>query len=420
VDQSRKVFAPQDTSRHNARRLVRHLPIPGSVMSNVVDHASAGAEALQKGDAQKARDCFSRALANGHADSRVMLGLAHSCKALSDREGQVAALERLLAIEPRNIPALILRADCYADAGDSRSASAYYQMAIRAAPPPASVPAELAPELRRAQQMCERYAEQYKIYLRQRLAEKGFDEARSSARFAQSLDIVLGKKQIYVQQPRYYYFPTLPQIQFYDRAVFPWLDEVEAATDDIRAELLEVMKDPGAFAPYVEGHSNRPYKDQMGMLNNPAWSAFYLWKNGDAVPANAARCTKTLQALKNAPLARVPYRSPSILFSLLRPGAKIPPHNGLVNTRLICHLPLIVPGKCAFRVGNDVREWVEGKSWAFDDTIEHEAWNASDRTRVILLFDVWRPELTEEERSLIVSLFEAIDAHSGKRPDWEI
>ena len=77
-------------------------------------------------------------------------------------------------------------------------------------------------------------------------------------------------------------------------------------------------------------------------------------------------------------------------------------------------------GKCSFRVGNDVREWVEGKAWLFDDTIEHEAWNHSDQTRVILLFDVWRPELTGEERSLVVSLFEAIDAHEGKKPEWSI
>ncbi len=389
-------------------------------MTNAAEYATVGAEALHKGDAHKAREYFLLAAEGGRADATVMLGLARACKALADAAGQVAALDRLLAAEPRNVPALILRADCHAAAGDTRSAASFYQMAIRAVPPAARLPADIAQELRRAQRMCEQYAEEYKDWLIRNLAAKGFDETRSSARFAQSLDIVLGKKQIFVQQPRVYYFPALPQIQFYERAAFPWLDDVEAATDDIRNELLEVMKLPGAFAPYVEGKPNRPYKDQMGMLNNPAWSAFYLWKNGEPVPENAARCPNTLNALRNAPLARVPWRSPSILFSLLQPGAKIPPHNGLINTRLICHLPLIVPGKCMFRVGNDLREWAEGKAWAFDDTIEHEAWNDSDRTRVILLFDVWRPELTDEERTLITSLFEAIDTNSGKKPDWEI
>ena len=123
--------------------------------------------------------------------------------------------------------------------------------------------------------------------------------------------------------------------------------------------------------------------------------------------------------MSEVPLAHVATRSPSVLFSLLRPGAHIPPHNGFVNTRLICHLPLVVPGRCTFRVGNEMRDWVEGRAWVFDDTIEHEAWNRSDRTRVILLFDVWRPELSDEERRLVSTMFEAIDAH-GAGTAWEI
>ncbi len=353
------------------------------------------------------------------ANASALLKLAHDCRARGDRAGQAAALDRLLASEPRNIPALIQRADLYAAAGDARSASSFYLLAIRSAPP-SGVPRETASELLRAKQACERYAIDYRDYLVRGLTAKGFDAARSSRRFAESLDIVLGQKQIYLQQPKYYYFPGLPQIQFYERSGFSWFDDVEAATADIRAELEQVLHEKGAFAPYVQGHANRPRKDEMGMLNNPAWSAYYLWKNGDVVAENAARFPKTMHALRNAPLAHVPNRSPSILFSLLRPGAHIPPHNGLVNTRLVCHLPVIVPGKCRFRVGNDTRDWVEGKGWAFDDTIEHEAWNGSDGTRVILLFDVWRPELDEEERALVVSLFETIDAHSGTKPDWEI
>jgi aspartate beta-hydroxylase len=330
-------------------------------------------------------------------------------------------IERVLAAEPRNVRALILKADHLAAAGDERSASSYYFAALKAAGPPQQVPRELVPELRRAQGMYERYANQYQTYIFDQLAAKGFDPATSSSRFAQSLDIVLGKKKIYLQQPRYYYFPGLPQIQFYGREQFPWLSALEQATDDIRTELQAVMQDDAAFAPYVQGNRNRPPNEQAGMLNNPAWSAFYLWKNGEIVADNAARCPRTMQALHDVPLARVTNRSPSILFSLLKPGAHIPPHNGLVNTRLICHLPLILPGSCQFRVGNELREWRAGEAWLFDDTIEHEAWNRSAETRVILLFDVWRPELSDEERALVVSLFEAIDAHGGgRKPDWEI
>jgi aspartyl/asparaginyl beta-hydroxylase (cupin superfamily) len=345
--------------------------------------------------------------------------LAREARDRGDAAGESAALERLLAADPRNLAALVRRADLYAAAGDARSASSFYLMALRLAPP-TGPPKELAADLARAKQACDRYAVEYRDYLTRNLAARGFDPARSSRRFADSVDMILGQKRIYLQEPKYYYFPGLPQVQFYGREGFPWFDALEAGTAEIRAELESVLGEPGAFAPYVTGHANRPKKEEMGLLNNPAWSAFYLWKNGEPVAGNVERFPKTMQALAGAPLAHVPNRSPSILFSLLRPGTHIPPHHGLVNTRLICHLPLIVPGKCRFRVGNDTRDWVEGRGWAFDDTIEHEAWNGSDRTRVILLFDVWRPELTEDERRLVVSLFETIDAHSGKKPDWEI
>jgi aspartyl/asparaginyl beta-hydroxylase (cupin superfamily) len=331
-----------------------------------------------------------------------------------------AAAARSPTADQQSIRELIRRADHFAAAGDARSASAFYLAAVRAVSAPERLPGDLAAEVRRAQAACARYAAQYRTYLRETLAGRGFDPETSSPRFAQSVDIALGEKRIFVQEPRYYYFPGLPQIQFYPDGSFPWLADVEAATDAIRDELLAVMQDSAAFSPYVTGDPNRPRRDQLGMLNNPAWSAFYLWKNGAPVAGNAERCPTTLHALRNAPLSLTPNRSPSILFSLLKPGAHIPPHTGLVNTRLICHLPLIVPGSSRLRVGNEVRDWVEGRAWVFDDTIEHEAWNESAGTRVILLFDVWRPELSEEERRLVSTLFEAIDAYNGTQPDWDI
>ena len=110
-----------------------------------------------------------------------------------------------------------------------------------------------------------------------------------------------------------------------------------------------------------------------------------------------------------AALQAVPFpdvaNSPTVMFSLLRAGARILPHTGMFNTRLVCHLPLIVPEGCRFRVGNEVRTWEPGKLMVFDDTIEHEAWNDSDRDRVVLIFDVWRPDLTAQEREELAALF---------------
>ncbi|MEZ5498342.1 MAG: aspartyl/asparaginyl beta-hydroxylase domain-containing protein [Steroidobacteraceae bacterium] len=380
----------------------------------------AGTDALRRGDARAARAHLLQALESGRRDATVFVGLAYASLALNDHEAKMAAVEQLLAIEPRNIRGLMLKGDHLLRQGDGRSAVPFYQAALQSAADERTLPADLKPELERAQQMTERYLAEYQDHLASALRERGFDPARASPRFTQSLELLLGRKQVYVQQPRYFYFPELPQIQFYDRQRFPWLDELESATDDIRDELLELMKSPQDFAPYVQSKTDRPNKSQQGMRDNPDWSAAYLIKHGAEVTPNAERCPRTMAALANAPLARVPQRSPSVLFSVLTGGTRIPPHNGIVNTRLICHLPLIVPGRCVFRVGNDVREWQYGKAWVFDDTIEHEAVNTTSETRVILLFDIWRPELTEEERALVTALFESIDAYSGKRPDWTI
>jgi aspartyl/asparaginyl beta-hydroxylase (cupin superfamily) len=136
------------------------------------------------------------------------------------------------------------------------------------------------------------------------------------------------------------------------------------------------------------------------------------------VPGNAERCPKTLAALAELPLSRIAGRTPSILFSRLAPGAHIPPHTGFLNTRLICHLPLIVPPNCHLRVGNEQREWRAAEAWVFDDTIEHEARNGSDRSRVVLIFDIWRPELTVQERTQVAALMAAIDNFGGGGESW--
>jgi len=81
---------------------------------------------------------------------------------------------------------------------------------------------------------------------------------------------------------------------------------------------------------------------------------------------------------------------------------------GVTNSRLIVHLPLVVPPQCRFRVGSETREWREGKAWVFDDTIQHEAWNESDVARAILIFDTWHPALNAGERELIRAAVPAV------------
>lgn len=370
----------------------------------------AGMAALQSGNRHGARDCFARVIASGQATAAIWLSYAQSC---DDEAEYLRAIDSALELEPRNLRALLMKADCLTRQGDSLAAFSYYSAATKAAP--ANLPADLARDVERARKAVERYSAQFEAYL----AEKTAAGVRASRRFAQSIDLVLGKKQLFMQQPQHYYFPELPQIQFYERAAVPFLDDVENAFEDIRGELVELLRQGDEFKPYVEPSTTRPTTREMaGMVNNPKWGAFYLWKNGAVVPENAERCPKTMAAMEKCPLTRIKGRAPSILFSLLRPHSRIPPHNGFINARLICHLPLIVPENCGLRVGNDSRPVVEGQAWAFDDSFEHEAWNDSDQPRMILLFEVWRPELNDIERSSVSAMFEAIDAYGGGQ-EWQ-
>ena len=391
--------------------------IKGKVIEQSASSSSAmallqeGYSALRAGDPRRARTALDRVVQMAPRDLNGLYGLAVACLALKDQPAKLAALDQLLAVDPGNMRALIMKGDHYADLGDDRAASAFYGEALAVAPP--DLPPDLMREAQRAHAMQQRYAAAFEQRLRSALETEGLDQA--SGRFLRSVDILTGRRRPYMQEPRTFLFAELPQIQFYEREQFPWMGDLEAATGEIRDELRAVMADSANFAPYVEGEKDRPGGDYHGMLGNADWSSFYLWKDGAPVEANAARCPRTMQALEKAPLCLTPGRTPSVLFSMLKPGVRIPPHTGMVNTRLICHLPLIVPPGCGLRVGNDTREWVEGKAWAFDDTIEHEAWNNSDQTRVILLFDIWRPELTVHERRLVNAMFAAIDSEGGAR-----
>ena len=335
----------------------------------------------------------------------------------------LASADAMLAADGADLRGLVLKGDALSALGDARAASSFYTSALRAAQASQARGARLTPdliaELRRAQGAVQDQARAFQDHLAQGLSAAGFDPETSSDRFALSLDLMAGRKQLYLQQPRFYLFPGLPQVQFQPRETLPWLEAVESATDDIRAELQALLAEPALFRPYVEPRADRPNTDAQGMASNPEWSALFLFKDG-VEQEIAARCPRTLAALAEVPLCRVPGRTPSILFSRLTRGARIPPHHGLINTRLICHLPLIAPPGSRFRVGNDVRDWKEGEAWAFDDTIEHEAWNDSDQDRTILIFDVWKPELTQEERALVSAMFNAIDGYGAAQPAWGV
>src|SRR6266513_1816154 len=227
------------------------------------------------------------------------------------------------------------------------------------------------------------------------------------------LEALLGRRSIFYSQPTWMYFPELPAIEFFERADFPWLEAVEAAADQIRAELLRVLAaDREGLQPYIDFPPDMPL-DQFRELNRSRrWSAYFLWNQSQPHAGHIARCPVTARVLEAVPLrARIEARAPTAFFSILDANTRIPPHTGVTNTRLTVHLPLIVPPGCGFRVGATTREWLPGQAWVFDDTIQHEAWNLSDTPRAILIFDIWNPLLSAAERELVQTATEIYVRH---------
>jgi Aspartyl/Asparaginyl beta-hydroxylase len=369
--------------------------------------ARSGMDALRRGDAAAARVAFETITAAGNTPPQPWVLLAQSCALLGDHAAADAALDAVLRLEPRNLYALLMKGDAFVRAGDDRAAVSWYTMAVNAAAG-LTLPPDLVARLNAARDVLAQAGNSFRGHLDAALAARGVADA--GPRFAEALAILSGEKQLYLQSPTSFFFPGLPHRQFFDPVDFAWVSGLEAAASAIRAELEAVLISETGLKPYVEADPSRPNKGHT-LLGDPDWSAFHLIENGAPVTGNADRCPATLAALADLPIPEIRGRSPMALFSVLKPHTHIPPHSGMLNTRLIVHLPLIVPDGCRLRVGNDVRDVVAGKAMIFDDSIEHEAWNDSDDTRVILLFEIWRPELSAAERHALTAMFEAIGTY---------
>ena len=334
------------------------------------------------------------------------------------RRGDVAAetavLDAAIRADRGNIAALLAMAELKRSLADDRAAGSFYRLALGTAAQARSVPPALHPGLQRAEQFIAATERAFADHLLGQLRGAGIDAAGATPRVAEALRILAGEQPLYLQQPSMFYFPGLAQRPFFERADFKWVEAVEAATETIRAELLALAGNAAdRFGPYVTASPDRPPPNNP-LLDKPDWGAAWLWKDGAVADGMDALCPAALAALELAPQPVIPGRAPIALFSRLTPGTHIQPHHGLLNTRLICHLPLIVPDGCGLRVGAETRSWREGEMLIFDDSFEHEAWNRGASDRTILLFEIWRPDIDVDERAQLTRIFAAIDTYAGQ------
>jgi aspartate beta-hydroxylase len=368
-----------------------------------------GLAMMQRGEPARARELFERATEGDPKHPSLWSNLAASLHALNAPE-ELDVIERALALEPRHLASLLQKGSYIEQRGDARNAARVYRNALATIRPGETPPDTVAELIRHAREVVAKDEATLGAAIEAELAAiRSRHGGGSYRRVDRCVELLTGARNRFTSQPTFLYFPEVPDVEFFDRSDFPWLDEVEAATDAIREELLSVLiTDREGLEPYVAYPEGIPLDQWRELNKSRRWSAYFLWNQGVPQPARMARCPRTVEVLRRVPQVEVARRAPTAYFSILEPGTRIPPHTGVTNTRAIVHLPLIVPEKCGFRVGSRTREWIPGKAWVFDDTIEHEAWNLSDSPRAILIFDIWNPFLTEAERDMVKAATEVV------------
>ncbi|SRR5713226_5991696 len=197
-----------------------------------------------------------------------------------------------------------------------------------------------------------------------------------------------------LQRPVSFYLPGLTAKPFWDSSQFEWVNRLEAQYETIRSELLG-LRDDRAFGRHP----------QADLIGEGVWAEYHFFDGKKKFEQNCARCPQTTEIIESIAEAR---SCGLIYFSAHAPDTTLRPHCGPYNLRLRCHLGLIIPDDCGFRVGAETRSWEEGKCLVFDDSFFHEAWNKSNRTRIVLLFDLIHPDFSSLEIAFVRKLWNVV------------
>lgn len=361
---------------------------------------------------------FARAADADPRQPALWMNLATARRASGDEPGEKAALDHVLELDQVHFMAQLRTAEWLERNGQLAQATKNWSQVLALADGLKDQPAALRDRLDEARRFVRTrmadFADEVDGHFKADFAGAPPPDVR---RFQASIDHLLGRRRIYRNECSGMHYPFLPADEFFDRGHFPWIAELEARTDVIRGELLNLLKQgPDLLRPYVRLDAGTPDNVWSGLDQSLDWGACFLWEYGVRNDPVCDLCPETVATLEKLPRSDINGRAPSAFFSLLKPKAHIPPHSGVSNMRAIVHMPLIVPPDCGFRVGGETRAWEEGRAFVFDDTIEHEAWNNSDAMRAVLIFDVWNPYLTEREQELLRRYFQFAD-ESAHRPE---
>jgi aspartyl/asparaginyl beta-hydroxylase (cupin superfamily) len=370
-------------------------------------------QALAGRDFAKAADLLEEAAALDAEDLSLWMRVAAVRRGGGQTAKALEAVHKALAIDPRDFMALLMRASLLQKLGVPQAGEAWGH--ALAQKPTAGVPEQLRPTIAEAEQQYAawQHAQDARMKAAMASAEQQA-EPEQRKRMERFRSNVVRRTKPFHSNPTDYFYPELTEREFHPRRLFPWIDRVEAATGMIAGELRAVMAAERAeLVPYVQYEEHVPMEQWRPLNRNPDWTAIHLLLRGERIEANARHCPETMALVADLPQPQIAGASPNAMFSLLAPNTVIPPHVGVNNARLVCHLPLIVPEGCWFRVGAETRYWKPGDAFVFDDTMEHEAMNPTDELRVVFIFDVWHPDLSELEQKAVAALIGSRDTRDG-------
>ena len=193
-------------------------------------------------------------------------------------------------------------------------------------------------------------------------------------------------------------YPGLTSQPWHEPQGFSLVSYLESHFSEIQAEILAL--DPARF-----------HRESERIKRSGDWDVAFLYERGRRRAEVCRALPVSTRGVEAYPTMRT--MSGLIYASRMRGGTHIAAHRGPTNLRVRCHLAITVPvGDCAIRVGDDTRVWREGSCLVFDDSFEHEAWNHTERDRIVLIVDLWHPDLSAIEVRLLEGLHSYTGAHA--------
>jgi hypothetical protein len=284
------------------------------------------------GNAAAARAILEKIVAQVPGHLPFWLSLAAALRVLGRREEELAALERALALDATHLVVLLQKGAVLDLMNKPRSAAAIYGHALQTLSTGTPLPPAVEAHVRHARQRVNADAAGLAEVIDARLRTMSSPEhaGGSRARFERCLDRVLGRRRIFTPEPTFMLFPYLRNYEFFAREQFPWLANLEAATESIRRELLEVLReDQDGVEPYIAFNDGLPLRQWRELNHSRRWGAYFLWNQGRREESHLARCPLTAAALAAVPQVDIPGRGPTAFFSILDTHTKIPPHTGV-------------------------------------------------------------------------------------------